>query len=141
MAYAVDIGPCYHCKEPMWMTQGTYETYLRNGQTFSCPHGHKQMFAKGKTDAQKLQEQLDEERRQRVAQWADDARIAREEAEHQRRRANGYKGHATRITKRAKAGVCPCCNRTFTQLARHMATQHPQFTPEVPEPPQLKIVA
>lgn len=26
------------------------------------------------------------------------------------------------------AGVCPCCNRTFKNLARHMAGQHPGFT-------------
>ena len=24
----------------------------------------------------------------------------------------------------AKAGTCPCCNRTFTNLARHMASKH-----------------
>lgn len=24
---------------------------------------------------------------------------------------------------------CPCCNRTFKQLAAHMASQHPTFTP------------
>lgn len=53
----------------------------------------------------------------------------REEAKRERNRANGYKGHATRITKRAKAGVCPCCNRSFENLRRHMASQHPTFTP------------
>ena len=24
-------------------------------------------------------------------------------------------------------GVCPCCNRTFTSLARHMAMKHPEY--------------
>jgi hypothetical protein len=23
--------------------------------------------------------------------------------------------------------VCPCCNRTFSNLQRHMAHKHPQF--------------
>jgi hypothetical protein len=91
-----------------------------------CPNGHSLSIVK--SEATKLQEQLDDERRkrqsaeQRIAYYAD-------QAEHERRRANGYKGHATKITKRAKAGVCPCCNRTFQQLARHMATKHPTFTP------------
>lgn len=117
------------------MSQSAYDTYLRNGQSFYCTHGHSQVFKAGKTDAEKLQEQLNEERRMRqraeqnVAMWQDDARNARERAEHERRRANGYKGHATRIAKRAKAGTCPCCNRTFKQLAQHMANKHPQFTP------------
>jgi hypothetical protein len=24
-------------------------------------------------------------------------------------------------------GVCPCCNRTFQNLARHMAGKHPDY--------------
>lgn len=146
MIEPVDIGGCFRCKEPMWMARGTYETYRRNHQTFYCSHGHPQVFAEGKTEEQKLRDQLDEERRNRqraeqaVAREADYRREAEEEAKRQRNRANGYKGHAARITKRAKAGVCPCCNRTFSQLARHMATQHPTFTPEVPEPVRLVVV-
>lgn len=34
-----------------------------------------------------------------------------------------------RHLKRTVAGVCPCCNRTFQQLQRHMKTKHPDFTP------------
>jgi len=107
----------------------------RNGNWFFCPNGHQQQYTQGKSAEQKLREQLEAERlaRQRAEQnsamWQDDAREAREEAEHQRRRANGYKGHATKITKRAKAGICPCCNRHFVQLERHMASKHPEFTP------------
>lgn len=121
------------------MAQGTYDTYRRNNQTFYCTHGHPQCFTKGKSEAQKLQEQLDADRiarqraEQRVAQVADEMRerleAARNDAAFQKHRANGYKGHATRITKRAKAGVCPCCNRHFAALERHMATKHPNFTP------------
>lgn len=101
---------------------------------FYCPAGHRQHYL-GQTKEQQLAAQLAEAERQRqraqqnVAMWQDDAREARQQAEHERKRAAGYKGHATRMTKRAKAGVCPCCNRTFQQLARHMATRHPTFTP------------
>lgn len=31
---------------------------------------------------------------------------------------------AEQAKKRAMAGLCSCCNRTFTNLARHMATKH-----------------
>jgi hypothetical protein len=98
-----------------------------------CPNGHSLSITK--SEAAKLREQLDEERRQRqraeqsVAMWQDFEKEARQQAEHERHRANGYKGHATKITKRAKAGVCPCCNRSFENLRRHMATKHPTFTP------------
>jgi hypothetical protein len=133
------ISDCIFCGEPMWMTEASYQTYKRNGGTFYCLHGHGQVFAKGKSEAEKLREQLDEERRrrQRAEQQIEyEAQIRRQEterADRERNRANGYKGHATRITKRAKAGVCPCCNRTFKQLAAHMANKHPEFTPMVLE--------
>lgn len=128
---------CCNCGMLFAMTSDFKEDRLKrrpNDNMFYCPRGHPQHYT-GPSAATKLQQQLDEERRlrqraeQNVAMWADDAREARERAEKERRRANGYKGHATRITKRAKAGVCPCCNRTFKQLANHMANQHPDFTP------------
>lgn len=36
---------------------------------------------------------------------------------------------AERLATRANHGVCPCCKRTFSQLARHMKTKHPDFKP------------
>lgn len=98
-----------------------------NRRSFYCPNGHQQHYL-GETEETKLRRERD-----RLKNDADWQRRRREEAEarakHQEHRANGYKGHATRVTKRAKAGVCPCCNRTFQQLARHMATKHPTFAP------------
>tara|TARA_Y100000310_G_scaffold338946_1_gene430083 strand:- start:1163 stop:1354 length:192 start_codon:yes stop_codon:yes gene_type:complete len=41
--------------------------------------------------------------------------------------ASTYKGQVTKLKNRAKAGVCPCCNRTFQNLSRHMETKHPDF--------------
>jgi hypothetical protein len=119
---------CYRCKEPFCLENGTYERLQRNAATFHCPWGHAQHFIEGETEADKLRRERDA-LKQRQAYYEDQLREARERTEHERRRANGYKGHATRITKRAKAGVCPCCNRTFKQLAAHMKSQHPQFTP------------
>lgn len=135
MANPVDVGACAKCKEPMWMTAEAEKIYRRNHGTFYCTHGHPNYWPEGKTEADKLRDQLEAERRlrqraeQKVAEKDDEARAAWKTATRERNRANGYKGHATRITKRAKAGVCPCCNRTFKQLAAHMANKHPEFTP------------
>lgn len=30
------------------------------------------------------------------------------------------------------AGMCPCCRRTFKQLAEHMKSKHPDFDPARP---------
>lgn len=126
---------CSQCGAEQAMTEEASRVLRQSSATFYCVHGHRQYYPPGKSAEDRLRDHLEEERRlrqraeQMVAQWQDAEREASEKAEHQRRRANAYKGHATRITKRAKAGVCPCCNRTFKQLAAHMANKHPDFTP------------
>lgn len=37
-------------------------------------------------------------------------------------------GQLTKERKRVANGVCPCCQRTFVNLGRHMTTKHPDFT-------------
>lgn len=134
---------CAACSVAFAMPKELQERRYADKQLFYCPNGHSQAY-QGQTEESKLRKKLDDERRerqraeQRVAQWQDEAREAEARAEHERRRANGYKGHAAKITKRAKAGVCPCCNRHFVALERHMATKHPTFTPDAPEP--LRVV-
>jgi hypothetical protein len=34
---------------------------------------------------------------------------------------------ATRIRNRIAAGVCPCCTRTFKNVARHIKDKHPTY--------------
>lgn len=42
------------------------------------------------------------------------------------------KGALTKLRKRAERGVCPCCSRSFVDVARHMKSKHPEVvaTPE-----------
>jgi len=89
-----------------------------------CPLGHSHMPA-GESKAERLERQL-QAQRDRAARFA----AQRDQAEAS---ARAYKGAATRARNRAKVGVCPCCNRTFSQLARHMASQHPDFDPAAVE--------
>lgn len=83
-----------------------------------CPNGHSLVPA-GKSDADRLREEL-ERATARAANW-------RSAAEAREREIIARKGHATRLRKRIAAGVCPCCQRTFRDLARHMAGQHPDY--------------
>lgn len=86
-----------------------------------CPLGHTHAPA-GESKSEKLERRLIKERE----------RSARIDAEREQAEASAraQKGHATRLRKRAKAGVCPCCKRTFKQLSRHMENKHPEFDPE-----------
>lgn len=85
-------------------------------QSFFCPFGHSQSY-NGKSEADKLREQLEISRRERAE--ALERAWKAEGAE--RKAATALK----RTEKRVGNGVCPCCNRTFENLARHMASQHP----------------
>lgn len=117
---------CCKCGMVFGMPEEFYTTakQLSESMTWYCPAGHPQHFVSGGTEAEKVRRERDI-LRQRLAMYSeqtDQERRARKAAE---RSAAAYKGAATRMKNRAKAGVCPCCNRTFQNLARHMATQHP----------------
>lgn len=38
-----------------------------------------------------------------------------------------------KANRRASAGACPCCQRSFSNMARHMKTKHPDFIAESTE--------
>jgi hypothetical protein len=99
---------------------------------FYCPNGHSQHYT-GKTEEQKLTEQLVTARLR--AERAENAAAAQRTravaAEHQRA---AYKGQATRLRKRIGNGVCPCCNRHFVNVERHMNSQHPGWCDTDPQP-------
>lgn len=86
-----------------------------------CPNGH-QLGYHGPSEAAR-----ERERAQRAERRANAERDLRADTE---RRLTAQKGATTRAKKRAAAAVCPRCNRTFSQLARHMATKHPDYDPE-----------
>lgn len=57
---------------------------------------------------------------------ARDAALSR--ANEARAEADRLKAEAKRTARRSAAGVCPCCHRTFKQMARHMKTKHPDYS-------------
>lgn len=121
---------CYSCKIPFAVPADVRRRWVENGGTFWCPNGHNQHYTE--SDVQKLRKQLEEANRSRdwYKQRQADERAARERTE---RRLIATKGAKTRLRNRIKNGVCPCCNRTFIDLQRHMASRHPGFQPDEPE--------
>lgn len=87
-----------------------------------CPHGHAYGQA-GKTEADRLREQLraEQDRTQR-ALASNDQLLA--EVRNNKQRISAQKAVTTRIKNRVQKGVCPCCNRHFANLQRHMETKH-----------------
>ena len=81
-----------------------------------CPLGHIFVW----NDNYKAKYEREQQRHQATKDL-----LHQEERSHQATR-----GHLTRQRKRVAEGVCPCCHRTFKQLAAHMKNKHPEFKPE-----------
>lgn len=122
------VVECCNCHMPFAMTVEFNKDRLkrkRNDHTFYCPRGHAQHYT-GESEEAKLKRQLED--RDRQLEWARERRAAaEEEARHAAAQARGYKGHAAKLSKRIKAGQCPCCKEQFGDLASHMAAAHPDF--------------
>jgi hypothetical protein len=94
----------------------------RKQRDIYCPLGHAWQFS-GESEAVVLRRQLAQS--QRATQASRDL-LRQEERSH-----SATRGHLTRQKKRIAAGVCPCCHRSFKQLARHMETKHPEYRESV----------
>jgi hypothetical protein len=87
-----------------------------------------QAFVKSETDNLRRERDL---LKQQLAQKDDEIKWQREHRLGAERRVIAAKGQITKLKKRAKAGTCPCCKRTFHNMAEHMKTKHPDFDPKV----------
>lgn len=130
MTRYVDIT-CWKCNVVYGMPEEYYRVAKQaaGNQTFYCINGHNASFREGPTDAELLRKQL-ETQRQQNARLEDAARYAREQRDAAERRASAARGQVTKIKKRVGGGVCPCCNRTFENLANHMKSKHAGFATE-----------
>lgn len=91
---------------------------------FYCPRGHHLGLGEGAVE--KLERKL---KQQRMRSQAEEDQL-RADRDYHKRSAAAAKGQVTKIKKRVGNGVCPCCKRTFKDLAQHMANKHPEFVEE-----------
>jgi hypothetical protein len=75
-----------------------------------------------KKEKARLEKRLQMEKNRREA--------AESESKHHKNVARSEKAAKTRIKNRIKHGVCPCCTRTFANLAAHMKNKHPDYVKE-----------
>lgn len=109
------------CGIPFAVPEHWYDKRREDHTLFYCPNGHSQHFS-GATEAEKLRRERDN-LKQQMARVEDEKRLA------ERKLAQAV-ATTKRIKKRASAGNCPCCKRTFSNMAAHMKTQHPEFIAE-----------
>jgi hypothetical protein len=120
------VTECITCGLPFTVPLTVYEQHRKRGGYHHCPNGHQQGWSADRSQEGKERKELDRLRQQQ-AMWDEERRQLQATAETERRRTAAARGQVTKLKKRAAAGVCPCCNRTFQDLSRHMAGQHPEF--------------
>lgn len=111
---------CAECGCEFGMPKVFVSARRNDKRSFYCPNGHSLSFKECEVD--RLRRERDR-LKQREAMLEDEARAARE-------RAEKAESATKRLKKKAAAGSCPCCKRTFANMARHMQTKHPEFKAE-----------
>lgn len=112
------------CGTPFAVPHDLLKAAHDGGHTIYCPHGHKCTWADTETD--KLRRERDK-LKQDAARMEDENRQAWATATALRERADKAEKATKRLRKRSSAGTCPCCSRTFSNMAEHMKHQHPTF--------------
>jgi len=123
----VNIVDCATCGAPIALTQARETTLRSSREPFCCPQGHHNTFRPSETDRLKAELVKEKQRRE----------MAEREVVMERKRAESAIKKHEREQKRVRNGVCPCCNRSFVNLQRHMTTKHPEEVKSETQPPQL----
>lgn len=121
---AYEDQDCITCFVKFGVPHGFTARRREDKKSFYCPNGHSMSYTESEADRLRLER---DRLKQQTARLLDEALDARAEADVERRRAAAARGQVTKLRKRAANGVCPCCNRTFVNLQRHMASKHANF--------------
>lgn len=115
---------CANCITHFAMDSALHSRCRETGRTFYCPNGHSNWYKDNDLDRLRKENQNIKTR----LDWAERGEAsARLEAETAKREKAAIKGQLTKTRNRIAHGVCPCCHRTFKQLAAHMQNKHPDF--------------
>lgn len=132
---------CIECGVHFGLPLVLFEEKRKHGGYFHCPNGHSQGWSKADSEDERVRRERDRLKQENARLAEEKERAEREkweaiEAESKKRIAAERK--LTRARKRHEAGVCLDCNRTFSQLARHMATKHAK--PKCEAIPKFSVV-
>ena len=118
------VDACCACGVQFAYPYSLYRNARDTGQSFYCPNGHSLSYKT--TELDRLKEENEKLHR-------DKARLRRQKQEvetdlkYAKNSLRTTKGVVTKMKKRIGNGVCPCCNRHFTNLENHMKTKHPDY--------------
>ena len=110
---------CGECGGVYALNERYRKQQYEKGGSWHCPYCQTGWGYGGNSENSQLKRQLEAERVRKDNALAEANRL--------RASLTAQKGLTTKLQNRVKAGVCPCCNRTFKQLAAHMQSKHPEW--------------
>ncbi len=105
---------CPKCGVIFGITDEYEQRCRESGVYFCCPNQHYMSYGKGRLEAAEKARHAAETRADQLA--VDNDRLVNDLLDAAK--------EAKRLKRRAKAGVCSECHRTFQNMQRHMATKH-----------------
>lgn len=123
---SLELVSCCSCHAVFGLEQQAHRTYKENHHFFYCPYCKADLFFRGKSKTEELRDELNSAHTCLVRERASHDQT-RADRDTERRRSASYKGHLSRTKKRIGKGVCPCCNRYFANVHKHMANKHPTY--------------
>lgn len=107
----IETLQCANCGLPFGITKEYMSCRRDDHGGFYCPNGHVNYYPQA-SEAEVLRKKLSDEQ----------ARHANTQLE-----LMAAQKSKQRLEKRIKNGACPCCNKQFVQLTRHMKSKHPDY--------------
>lgn len=133
----LEVHECGECGVMFAMALGFVRARRADHATWYCPNGHAWCFG-AESEEERLRRERDEARDRAARE-----RSLRDQTEATLRATKGVVTKQRKHLARVKAGICPCCNRSFQNLARHMTTKHPDYlsplTPATPRDVQRAV--
>lgn len=119
---------CGECGGTYAINERYRKQAFEHGSSWHCPYckvawGYNyddSPLEEAKKEAAHQKQLAGKERKKR--EWAE------QETKHVEARRRGEKAAKTKIKNRIANGVCPCCQRSFKNLHRHMQNKHPDYS-------------
>ncbi len=108
---------CPTCGVVYGLTEELERRRRDDGGGFYCPNGHTIVFAGG--ERERLREQVSRLQTQKDHLLQSNERLCNDLMDAAK--------EARRLQRRAAAGMCEVCRRTFANKANHMKKKHPDF--------------
>lgn len=119
---------CISCGTAFAMEAGLMRHARQLGPkcSFYCPNGHPMVYKTSEADTLRGELSVAQGR---VTELETAVANAKAQGAWEEKRRIEAERRTARAIKRANAGVCPQCHRTFSQVARHIASKHTPLPP------------